>query len=90
MGDFIGLLIEAPAMLRSRLLTALLIIVAVAIAGLETHALATGLWWNVGSAPPGTGCRYWTGTKMIYRAELDGSNCPVNMSGRRDGNTWGE
>ena len=79
MTDLFDALFDLPMLLRSRVLTAILIAVVVALVCLEAHTLATGTWWNVGSAPPGTGCRYWTGTKLVYLTELDAQRCPIRL-----------
>jgi len=68
-------------LLSSRTMRWLLIGALLLLAAFEIRILATGVWPNIGSAPLGTGCRYWTGLRLVYRDDLDGLHCPLSIDG---------
>ena len=71
--------------LQSRTMRWLLLFAVVTILAAEIAILTTGTWLNIGSAPPGTGCRYWTGTRLVYRQGFDPLNCPLTLLPGRGG-----
>ena len=77
------ILIDALVVMQSRALRWIGGAFLLALIALEGWVLVTGTWPNIGSAPPGTGCRYWTGTKLLYRQDFDPANCPLHIEGLR-------
>lgn len=71
--------IDVVIMLQSRTLRWILLTLAFVAFGLEVAIVITGYWPNIGSAPAGTGCRYWTGTELVQRQEFDPVHCPLHI-----------